>query len=96
MKLTSRSFAEFTAPGNLFNYDKATRKWTHIASGVMTLNYVLSLKQSMDLVFAGTSHKKSRHDRREHVDRQVGLELVCDTAGDCGSLPSAVLFESMC
>lgn len=79
MKLTSRSFAEFTAPGNLFNYDKDTRKWTHVASGVMTLNYVLSLKQSMDLVFAGTSHKKSRHDRREHIDRQVSLKpLVCE------------------
>ena len=73
MKLTARSFVEFTATGNLFSYSTTTRKWTHVASGVLTLNYVLSLKQSMDLVFAGTSHKKSRHDRRQKIDHQYQI-----------------------
>ena len=73
MKLTSRSFPEFTSPGNLFAYNKATKKWSHVASGVLTINFVLSLDQAMDLVFAGTSHKKTRHDRREHIDRQYDV-----------------------
>lgn len=73
MKLTSRSFAEFTASGNLFNYNQKTRKWNHVASGIMTLNYVLSLNQSMEMVFAGTSHKKARHDKRKQIDHQYEI-----------------------
>jgi hypothetical protein len=73
VKMTSRSFPEFTAAGNLFSYDARTSKWHHVASGVMTLNFVLSLKQSMDMLFAGTSHKKSRHDRREQIDHHYEI-----------------------